>query len=256
MAVHQRYQRSRYEFKYLISEGCARHVRDFVRSYLRLDDHAVPAMRYAYPIHTLYLDGPGLMLYRAAVQAQMNRFKLRVRYYDHRPGSPVFCEIKRRVNDVIFKERAVVRREALQRLLDGRSPCPHDLVDAQDTDSYGVLRQFCDLRNALHAEPRVIVYFEREAWISAENNSTRVTFDRSAAAADGAHVRGLQPNRWSDAKVPAVILELKFDDRFPIWMRELVRCCDLYRTRMCKYVHCMDSLPKVAARPFVCGAAS
>ena len=252
MPAHQCYQRSRYEYKYLIDERCALEVRNFVRSYLRRDDHAIPSMGHAYPIYSIYLDGPGLTLYSATVQAQMNRFKLRVRYYDHRPTSPLFCEIKRRVNDVIFKERAVIRREALAELLEGSCPSPRHLRDADDTDSYGVLRQFCELRNSLHADPRIIVYFEREAWISPTDQNTRVTFDRTARAAH--FTPDLQPTGWKDAEVGAVILELKFDDRFPLWMRELVRCFDLYRTRMGKYVHCMDHLP-LAARPFVCAPA-
>src|SRR6185369_5513366 len=105
-------------------------------------------------------------LYRMTVQAQMNRFKLRVRYYDNEPTSPVFFEIKRRVNDVILKDRAQVRRESLRELLLGRSPSPSDLPDPRDTDSYSALRKFCDLRNGLSAEPKLNVYFEREAWIA------------------------------------------------------------------------------------------
>ena len=41
-----------------------------------------------------------------------------------------------------------------------------------------------------------------------------------------------------------VILELKFDDRFPTWMRDLVECCDLHRSSMGKYVHCMNQVPR------------
>jgi hypothetical protein len=247
MGLNHQYQRSRYEFKYLIDEPRARQVRDFVRSYLRRDEHAQPEKRHAYPIYSLYLDSPGLSLYHATVQAQMNRFKLRVRYYDNQPESPVFCEIKRRVNDVILKDRAQVRRGALEELFAGRSASPDDLFDPGDTDSYSALRKFCDLRNALHAEPRIVVYFEREAWISADDDATRVTFDRSAAAA---HWRNqFEPSHLSPAKVPDVILELKFDDRFPLWMREMVAGCNLFRTPMSKYRHCMESIPR-AARPF------
>lgn len=249
MVSHPGYQRSRYEFKYLIDEACARQVKDFARSYLQRDRHAIPAMRYSYPIFSVYLDSPGLTLYTATMQAQMNRFKLRVRYYDHNPAHPVFCEIKKRVNDVIKKERAIIKREALDDLLKGRSPSADDLFNPRDTDSHSALRHFCELRNDLHAEPRIIVYYEREAWISPHDDNTRVTFDRAAASAR--YVGGLRPEKMDDAKVPGVILELKFDDRFPLWMRELVRTCDLYRTRMAKYVHCMQRQQlRPMAKPF------
>jgi hypothetical protein len=246
-AIRHHYQRSRYELKYLVDEPCARQVRDFARSYLRRDDHAIPEKRFSYPIYSLYLDDPGLTLYRATVQAQMNRFKMRVRYYDHNPASPLFCEIKRRVNEVILKHRAVIKRDALHRLVRGFCPTVDDLYDPTDADSYSALREFCNLRDSLRAQPNIIVYFEREAWVAPGDEGVRVTFDRAAAAAP--YAANLQPSAWRDAKVEQVILELKFDNRFPLWMRELVRCCDLYRTHMGKYVHCYDQLPR-PARPY------
>jgi len=253
MTADQRYQRSRYELKYVVDGACACRVRDFVRGHLRRDTHGIPEMRYAYPIYSLYLDGAGLALYNATVQAQKNRYKLRLRYYDHEPGSPVFCEIKRRVGEVIMKERAAVRRAALVRLLSGHSPRREDLLDGQPADAYHALCRFCELRDGLLARPRIIVYFEREAWVSNDDNSVRVTFDYEAAAAH--YADDLRPKGWSDARVPGVILELKFDDRFPVWMRELVQSFDLYRTRMGKYVHCMDHLPR-APRAFARPAAA
>jgi hypothetical protein len=36
---------------------------------------------------------------------------------------------------------------------------------------------------------------------------------------------------------------LKFDDRFPLWMRTLVQTCNLYRTKMGKYAQCVEQIP-------------
>src|SRR5688572_9376644 len=208
MSLNNGYQRSRYELKYLVDEPCARQVRDFVRSYLRRDRHAIPEMRYSYPIYSAYLDDPGLSLYHATTQAQKNRFKLRIRYYNHEPASPLFFEIKRRQNEVILKRRAVVRRSAMAELLSGRAPRWEDLHDPKDADSYDALREFSHLNSTIHAEPRIVIYFEREAWISPTDSSVRVTFDREAAMAP--FCPNLRPKQWTDAQVPMVILELKF----------------------------------------------
>ena len=214
MRFDHHYQRSRYELKYLVDEPCARRVRDFVRSHLKRDPYARQAMRYAYPIYSLYLDDPGMALYRASFQGQMNRMKLRIRYYDANGGSagaPLFCEIKRRVNDVVLKQRAVIRREALDRLLAGCCPRSEDLWDRDDAASQDVLREFCNLRNAMHAEPKMIVYYEREAWVAPDDDSVRITFDRQAGAAH--YERTLAPQKFRTARIDSVILELKFDDR-------------------------------------------
>ena len=82
-----------------IDEPTAWGVRDFARSYLQRDEHAVPAMKYSYPIYSIYMDSPGWTLYNATVQGMKNRYKLRIRYYNDNPKSPVFFEIKRRMND-------------------------------------------------------------------------------------------------------------------------------------------------------------
>jgi hypothetical protein len=247
MLFDHRYQRSRYELKYLVDEPCARRVRDFVRGHLRRDPFARPQMRYAYPIYSLYLDDAGLAMFRASTQGQKNRVKLRIRYYDLGESSPLFLEIKRRVNDVVCKERAIIRRDALASLLAGCCPRTDHLFDPEDGESHSVLREFCRLRNLFQADGRMIVYYEREAWVAPDDENVRVTFDRSAAAT---HYRAsLDPQPAAQAAIDSVILELKFDDRYPLWMRELARTCDLYRTKMGKYVFCMEQIPR-PARPF------
>jgi hypothetical protein len=44
MAFDHQLMRSRFELKYIIDEVTARGVRDFARSYLQRDEHAIPAM--------------------------------------------------------------------------------------------------------------------------------------------------------------------------------------------------------------------
>ena len=122
MPYAHRLQGSRYELKYLLDEPLVRPLRDFARSYLQLDEHADPRRGNEYEVHSLYLDSPALKLCRATLQGQKNRFKLRIRFYDFRPESPVFFEVKRRVSDVILKQRAAVRRDAVDRLLAGLAP--------------------------------------------------------------------------------------------------------------------------------------
>ena len=97
MAFDHQLMRSRYELKYIIDEPTARGVRDFARSYLQRDEHAIPAMKYSYPIYSIYLDSPGWTLYNSTLQGMKNRYKLRIRYYNDNPNSPVFFELKRRV---------------------------------------------------------------------------------------------------------------------------------------------------------------
>ncbi len=250
MSFQHRLQENRFELKYIVTEPCARAIRDFARSYLVPDEHADPENGYAYAIHSLYLDSPGLALCNATVQGHKNRFKLRVRYYNDDPDTPVFFEIKRRVNDAILKRRAPVHREQVLALLDGYWPERSALFNPDDAKGWDALQQFCEMRNTLNAQGQCIVSYIREAWVTTENNSVRLTFDR--------HLHGMpwrrqfvcrQTKEAAEPAIGGVILELKFTDRFPVWMRNLVRVFNLQRTSCAKYVHCVQML-----RPLLPGA--
>src|SRR5579863_10064439 len=113
MAQDHRLQQQRFELKYLIDETVVSRIRDFLSSRLELDDYCFGRPDYSYPVHTLYLDSDNLETAQASVNGTRNRFKLRLRYYDDRAHTPVFFEIKRRVNNCILKQRCGVRHEAV-----------------------------------------------------------------------------------------------------------------------------------------------
>src|ERR1041384_8320422 len=123
-----RMQQQRFELKYLISEETALLARDFVQSYLEMDEFSVGRADYSYPVHSLYLDSDDLTLYWRTVNGDKNRFKLRLRYYSLSPDAPVFFEIKRRMNNCILKQRGGVRHESLPILLRGYLPEMNHLV--------------------------------------------------------------------------------------------------------------------------------
>src|SRR6266480_1122113 len=123
-----RMQQQRFELKYLIPEQTALLVRDFVRSYLEMDEFSVGRPNYSYPVHSLYLDSDDLKLYWRTINGDKNRFKLRLRYYSVNRESPVFFEIKRRMNNCILKQRGAVRHDAVPWLLAGNMPEENHLI--------------------------------------------------------------------------------------------------------------------------------
>jgi len=228
-------QGSRFEFKYIISEPCAQAVREYAVGFLVPDEHADPERHYMYPVHSLYLDSPAMDLCQATIHGLKNRFKLRIRFYDDLAESPVFFEIKRRVTDVILKDRAGVRRSSIRPLLAGQWPTRNDLAPGSEK-FYAALDRFCTLRGLLKAEGWAFVSYLREAYTSADG-LVRVTFDREIA---GARYRGAfklpGAEAWIHPPLGGVVLELKYTDRFPNWMSEMVRAMDLWRGPMAKYV--------------------
>src|SRR4051812_8846799 len=246
MAFQHRMQRNRFEYKYLIDERCAHEVRTFCRAYLVHDDFAKAENKWAYPTHSVYLDGPGYPLYHSTVQGHKNRYKLRVRYYTEEDKDPVFFEVKRRINDIILKDRALVKRDRALRILAGECPRITDLVKQNDLDAWSALRRFCDLRDNIAAQPMVYVSYSREAWVKTDDDNVRLTFDRHLCGGkfDGSF------RIKKDVHVPPLlaghpcVLELKFTDRFPFWFREMAAALNLERRNNAKYVQTAFWVPR------------
>ncbi len=247
---HLRSLCNRFEFKYLIDEAAARDVREFARSRLIHDEFAQPDLKYAYPTHSLYLDGPGLPLYHSSMAGHKNRMKLRVRFYDEHPASPVFFEIKRRVQDTIIKERALVHRDRAMLIIRGRAPLADDLVTTDNPEQWHALRRFAEFRDRLAATPRALISYLREAWVKPDDDHVRLTFDRDlqgdAYAGQLLAARGFAcPPMIAGAPV---ILELKFTDRFPHWYRDMTQSLNLERRSMAKYCQVAALLAQHAPR--------
>src|SRR5262250_2527212 len=136
--ARDRMQQSRFELKYLIAEETALLVRDFVRSYLEMDEYSVGRPNYSYPVHSLYVDSDDLRIYWETINGNKNRYKLRLRYYSTHPDSPVFFEIKRRMNNCILKQRGGVRQDAVDWLLAGHLPEASHLV-SKDPKQFSAL---------------------------------------------------------------------------------------------------------------------
>ncbi|MEW6160949.1 MAG: polyphosphate polymerase domain-containing protein [Verrucomicrobiota bacterium] len=230
-----RLQLQRFELKYIIREETALAVRDFVSSYLQIDEYGATRPNLSYPVHSLYLDSDQLTLYWHTINGNKNRYKLRLRFYENRPNAPVYFEIKRRMNDAILKQRGAVRRDAVDWILAGHLPEPGHLV-SNDPKHLVALQRFSQLMLDIRAKPKAHVAYLREAWISPHNNSVRVTMDRQVLIDPEPTARLV-----AEMKNPGcvfgknVVLELKFTGRFPDWFRELSRVFGLAQCSAAKY---------------------
>ena len=89
-----RLQRQRFEQKYILTEDQAEAAREFVSAHLELDENGIGKPHYSYPVHSLYLDSGLLDTFWATINGDKNRYKLRLRFYDDYPDTPVFFELK------------------------------------------------------------------------------------------------------------------------------------------------------------------
>lgn len=244
---------SRFELKYVIEEPRAVAVADFVSSFLRPSEHNGSGPIRGHPVISLYLDSPDFFFFRQSYTGHKNRMKLRIRFYDDEWKRPAFLEVKRRVSEVICKDRAMISREGVRQILSQGWPQQPYFADGSGL-IHGKRRQdvnedFWFFANTAKAKGTIYVSYYREIWESPVDEELRVTFDRYIYGSryDGSgrlHV----PNRgWRPYLPPylapfpkdGVILELKFDNRAPRWMFDLVKLFNLRQTPVCKYSACI-----------------
>ena len=223
----------RYELKYHISESTAEAISQFIKPYLSLDRYSKLQRRGFYPIVSLYLDSQSLHLCRETLTGKKNRYKLRIRSYTDEPEYPRFFEIKRRINTVIVKSRARVMEADVAALLKGRPLPPQNFTS--DIDAISQFQMY--VRN-LKAGPVVLIRYMRKAYEGDSHTRVRVTFDRELAykVTSRPEVRlggpGWQRNPYTSG---GEILEIKFTERYPEWLNEMVKYFNLSQQSISKY---------------------
>ena len=221
----------RYELKYRISESKATAVTEFIKPYLHLDRYSKLQPKGTYPIVSLYLDSGNLHLCRESLSGKKNRFKLRIRSYSDDLDKPRFFEIKRRMNNVIIKSRVRVMDHNVASVLAGQFVPEQKFKTDEDA-----LRQFMLYVNSINAVPVVLIRYMRQAFESDSDNRVRVTFDRRLCynVTTEPKVR-LNCSGWQHHPIDAVILEIKFTNRYPAWLSRMVKCFNLDQQSTSKY---------------------
>ena len=228
----------------MLEEEQAVAIRDFLVAHLEIDENGFGKPDFSYPVHSLYLDSGNLETFWSTVNGDRNRYKLRVRFYNDSPDSPVFLEIKRRVNNCILKQRGGVRKDAVAMILNGQMPAPQDLLRA-DGRSLAAVQNFLTLAASIGARPQAHVAYRREAYVDPLNDNVRVTLDRDVRTEIRTQLSFM--TSMQNPSLPfgnRVILELKFTDRFPNWCRDLVEFFDLVQCGAAKYCEGMAGIPE------------
>ena len=223
----------RYELKYLISEAKAEAISEFVKPFVPLDRYSKLQPHGFYPIVSLYLDSPDLVLCRESLSGKKNRFKLRIRSYSDDQQYPTFFEIKRRVSSVIMKSRAPVRHQDVAMLLQGRCLPHQDFRTNREA-----LDQFQLYVSSIMAKPTILIRYMRKAYESDSENRVRITFDRELCYRVTNEPRiTLNGTGWQDnhLTIKGVILEIKFTARYPQWLSRLVTTFDLNSRSISKF---------------------
>lgn len=231
----------RYECKYYVDETRAAWIRAFCRDQMRPDPYSVGRPEFQYPITSIYLDSPDEHCLRGTLERQPIRAKLRVRTYKH-PNEPYgelpsFLEIKRKRYGIVHKTRAFVPRAVADELT-WDPPGWTDGWDGAREEMVANANEFLSVRSEIGARPTVGVFYTREAYESCTADRVRISLDRNLQCGIVSPPSSGEPELWWSVELPYVILEIKFTNSFPGWVRDLVRIGNISQRGICKLVLC------------------
>jgi hypothetical protein len=231
----------RHEYKYLVPNYLIDDIRSAISPFLDVDAYAAETDG-VYTVRSIYLDSADLTCYWEKEAGIKDRKKLRVRGYNRlEADEKIFLEIKRKTNNLISKNRALMRYADLEEFFGFGDPdgivrdTPRDRSDA---------RKFCYHLRRQSMVPIETVIYEREPYVCRFDSSLRVTLDCNLRSVSFPSLDGLFDE---EDVVPALpdhfILEVKFDANrgFPRWITPFLARFDLKKQALSKYCICLDT---------------
>lgn len=239
---------NRYEIKYLVAEKDLPRLREEFADYLDRDPMAPPA---GYRVESLYYDSQDLRFYWEKIEGLKFRRKLRVRRYgegETTAQSPVTVEIKQRMNRVTQKRRLELPLAQALSLCDasgsstGTRLRAEDLYPVAEPRHHGLLSEIETLVDTCDLRPIAMTAYRREPYVGRDlEDGVRVTFDHAVTGRDRDLRLGM-PDTINRPLVPndCVVMEIKADERVPLWLTDVTARCGLTVIRMSKYCRAID----------------
>ena len=223
----------RYEVKYLIDSGQRARLERLMAAHMVPDEHG------ASTVCNVYYDTPTLLLARRSADHPYYKEKIRTRCYGVHDGrSPVFVELKKKCDGVVYKRRCTLSPAQAHALIAGKRQ-PQTQIEREIAYA---CRRYEGLR------PVAFIAYDRRAYYGRDDHDFRMTFDtnvrarwerlRLDAGADGAPV------------TPAGIsvLEVKTTGAMPLWLTRFLAEEGIRKTSFSKYgTACKQRLARAAA---------
>ena len=195
---------------------------------LELDPHTPKGGRYL--IHSLYFDDYKDTSVYTVEAGLSERYKWRIRYYGY-DLTYIVLEKKEKKEGRCHKKSCRLTVEEYHTIVDGNIT---ELV--YDTDKKLIQELACDMMTRDY-RPKVIVDYERIAYVE-EITNVRITFDMKISASyelehflDGDYTRFyVLPSGYN-------VLEVKFDDILPSYIKNLVESHSFVQSAFSKYYY-------------------
>ena len=212
----------RYEIKYLLGAREKEAVLQAMSPYMELDEYGRTTIR------NVYFDTDSFRLIRRSLEKPAYKEKLRIRSYQPaRPDDPVFVELKKKYQSVVYKRRVVLpKQEALQSFREN-TPLP---LQSQIADEIEYFRSYYS-----PLRPTAFLSYEREAFRMTDGSDFRVTFDENILCRNRDFSLGSEIYGVSLLPEGCTLMELKTPGGLPLWLTSVLTRFHIYQTSFSKY---------------------
>jgi len=223
---------NRFELKYLLHWRTAKEFIRALEGYIYPDPHNDD--EHGYPIYSLYCDSRGFSLFWEKIEGLKFRRKVRFRRYGN--DQDVFLEIKQRVDRTLQKRRV---RWPLDQVV--QTFCSGSGLNGGAQELDPVAAEILFLWNHYSLEPRMAISYRRRAFFAAFESDLRITFDTRVQyhARDLDIVRPFETGKYLIGP-EVVLMEVKFNERVPLWLCKIICKFGLELVRLSKYCSAVD----------------
>ena len=216
----------RFEIKHKISDADVVSIKSKLSRVMKIDKNS--SGEGMYTIRSLYFDTPENKAVAEKLDGVPYREKFRIRFYNY-DSSFIKLEKKIKNNGMTLKFSAALTKDEVVKILNNDIGF---LKESNDT----LLKEFYIKLKCTRLQPKSIVDYEREAYIYPLGN-VRITLDRNIRKV----VNSLDPFEYDTLSAPIVenkmsVLEVKYDEFIPDFVRDLIQINKCSSTAISKYV--------------------
>lgn len=211
----------RYELKYLLTQEQMQTILEKSAPYICGDEFGKST------ICNIYYDTADNLLIRRSLDKPIYKEKLRLRSYGVADtNTPVFAEIKKKYDGVVYKRRIHTNEKQARALCKGIATT--DRSQITDEILYFV-------RRYENLQPAMFISYEREAFYAKNDSNFRITFDQNILWRDEDLTLSKGVYGTPILEQNQVLMEVKCPSAMPLWFVSILTELGVYKTSFSKY---------------------
>ena len=209
----------RYELKFHLSREQVLYFQRAISKYMKIDKYGITT------ISSIYYDTPNYRLINRSIEKPLFKEKIRLRKYGNsNDESPLFLEIKRKSEKIVYKRRIVTDKLSVHNFFFLDKDFGDKQIDRE-------LKAFKDNYGALEA--KYLIIYDRTSYYQ-DNSDLRVTLDMNPRyRVDNLEFKDLN-NATPLLEKDEAILEVKVQHSIPLWLVEILTKGKIYQTSFSK----------------------